>query len=151
MSQRIQLRRGIHDNLPNSGLLTGEPLITTDRSNLFVAKDATTRGAVTPAIDALTALAGINGAEDLLIVHDADGVGQKEKRITFNAFKAALAIPDASTDEKVSVVSGGTPGYIYGTDGTDGVMRLGPSLAWALDGSNGFVTLAVDVVDGGTF
>jgi hypothetical protein len=48
-------------------------------------------------------------------------------------------------------VSGGTAGYIWGTDGTDGVIRLNSSLNWTKDAGNGYVTIAVDTVDGGTF
>lgn len=96
-------------------------------------------------------MASINGAADLLLIHDADGVGQKEKKITFDAFKAALNIPPTSTDEMVAVVAGGTAGYIWGTDGTDGVIRLNSSLQWTKDTGNAFVTLAVGDIDCGTF
>ena len=85
------------------------------------------------------------------MIHDAEGVGQKEKKITFDALKAALNIPAASTDEKVAVVSGGTSGYIWGTDGTNGVIRLNASMQWTKDAGNAFVTLAVGDVDCGTF
>ena len=86
-----------------------------------------------------------------LVLHDADGVGQQEKKITFDAFKAALNIPAASTDEKVAVVSGGTSGYIWGTDGTNGVIRMNSSMSWTKDAGNAFVTLAVGDVDCGSF
>lgn len=148
---RIQLKRGLKAALPTSGMLAGEPLVTTDRGTLHVATDATTKLAVVPAIDDLSTLASINGAADLLLVHDADGTGQKEKKITFDAFKAALNIPEASTDEKVAVVSGGTSGFLWGTDGTDGVIRMNSSLSWTKDPSNAFVTLAVGDIDGGSF
>ena len=148
---RIQLKRGLKAALPTSGMLAGEPLVTTDRGTLHIATDATTKLAVVPAIDDLTTLASINGAADLLLVHDADGTGQKEKKITFDAFKAALNIPEASTDEKVAVVAGGTSGFVWGTDGTDGVIRLNSSLSWTKDAGNAFVTLAVGDIDGGTF
>ena len=148
---RIQLKRGLKAALPTSGMLAGEPLVTTDRGTLHVATDATTTLAVVPAIDDLTTLASINGAADLLLVHDADGVGQKEKKITFDAFKTALNIPEASTDEKVAVVAGGTAGFIWGTDGTDGVICLNSSLSWTKDAGNAFVTLAVGDIDGGSF
>lgn len=148
---RIQLKRGIKANLPTSSMLAGEPLVTTDRGTLHVAVDATTKLAVVPAIDDLSTLASINGATDLLIIHDADGTEQKEKKVTFNAFKTALNIPAESTDEKVAVVSGGTSGYVWGTDGTDGVIRLNSSLSWTKDAGNAFVTLAVGDIDGGTF
>lgn len=148
---RIQLKRGLKANLPTSGMLAGEPLVTTDRGTLHLATDATTKLPVVPAIDDLATLASINGAADLLIIHDADGTGQKEKKITFDAFKTALNIPAGSSDEKVAVVSGGTAGYIWGTNGTDGVIRMNSSMSWTKDAGNGFVTLAVGDVDCGTF
>ena len=148
---RIQLKRGLKANLPTSGMLAGEVMVTTDRGTAHVATDATTKLAVVPAIDDLTTLASVNGAADLILIHDADGVGQKEKKITFDAFKTALNIPATSTDEKVSVVSGGTSGYIWGTDGTNGVIRLNASMQCTKDAGNAFVTLAVGDVDCGTF
>ena len=147
---RIQLKRGLKANLPTSGMLPGEVMVTTDRGTAHVATDATTKLPVVPAIDDLTTLASVNAA-DLLLIHDADGVGQKEKKITVDAFRTALNIPPASTDEKVAVVSGGAAGYIWGTDGTDGVLRLNSSLQWTKDAGNAFVTLAVGDVDCGTF
>lgn len=148
---RIQLKRGLKAALPTSGMLAGEPLVTTDRGTLHIATGDSTKLAVVPAIDDLTTLASINGAADLLLVHDADGTGQKEKKITFDAFKTALNIPAESTDEKVAVVAGGTSGFVWGTDGTDGVIRLNSSLSWTKDAGNGFVTLAVGDIDCGTF
>lgn len=148
---RIQLKRGLTANLPTSGMLAGEPLVTTDRGTLHVATDATTKLPVVPAIDALTTLASVSGAADLIMLHDADGVGQKEKKMTFDAFKTALNIPAGSSDEKVAVVSGGTAGYVWGTDGTDGVIRMNTSMSWTKDAGNGFVTLAVGDIDCGTF
>ena len=148
---RIQLKRGLKANLPTSGMLAGEVMVTTDRGTAHVATDPTTKLPIVPAIDDLSTLASVNGAADLILIHDADGVGQKEKKITFNAFKTALNIPAASTDEKVSVVSGGTSGYIWGTDGTNGVIRMNSSMSWTKDAGNAFVTLAVGDVDCGTF
>ena len=148
---RIQLKRGLKANLPTSGMLPGEVMVTTDRGTAHVATDPTTKLPVVPAIDDLTTLASVNGAADLILIHDADGVGQKEKKITFDAFKTALNIPAASTDEKVSVVSGGTSGYIWGTDGTNGVIRMNSSMQWTKAAGNNFVTLAVGDVDCGTF
>lgn len=149
---RLQLKRGIKANLPTTGMLAGEPHITTDRGTLHVATSATARLPVVPAIDDLTTLGAISGAEDLLIIHDAsENAAQKEKKITFEAFKIALNIPAGSSDEKVAVVSGGTAGYIWGTDGTNGVIRLNSSLSWTKDAGNAFVTIAVETVDGGTF
>ena len=148
---RIQLKRGLKANLPTSGMLAGEVMVTTDRGTAHVATDPTTKLPIVPAIDDLSTLASVNGAADLILIHDADGVGQKEKKITFNAFKTALNIPATSTDEKVSVVSGGTSGYIWGTDGTNGVIRMNSSMQWTKDAGNAFVTLAVGDVDCGSF
>ena len=148
---RIQLKRGLKANLPTSGMLAGEVMVTTDRGTAHVATDPTTKLPIVPAIDDLSTLASVNGAADLILIHDADGVGQKEKKITFDAFKTALNIPATSTDEKVSVVSGGTSGYIWGTDGTNGVIRMNASMSWTKDAGNAFVTLAVGDVDCGTF
>ena len=129
---RIQLKRGLKANLPSTGMLAGEPLVTTDRGTLHVATDATTKLPVVPAVDDLSTLASIDGASDLIMVHDADGTGQKEKKITFDAFKTALNIPVGSTDEKVAIVAGGSAGYIWGTDGTDGVIRMNTSMRIAI-------------------
>ena len=149
---RLQLRRGLKTNLPTSGMLPGEAHFTTDRGTLHVATDPTTKLPVVPAIDDLATLASVDGAADLLIIHDASQAsGQKEKKITFDAFKTALNIPAGSSDEQVAVVAGGTAGYIWGTDGTEGILRMGSSMSWTKDASNGFVTLNVSVVDGGQF
>lgn len=148
---RIQLKRGLKANLPTSGMLAGEVMVTTDRGTAHVATDPTTKLPIVPAIDDLSTLASVNGAADLILIHDADGVGQKEKKITFDAFKTALNIPAASTDEKVAIVTGGTSGYIWGTDGTNGVIRMNSSMSWTKDAGNAFVTLAVGDVDCGTF
>lgn len=149
---RIQLKRGLKANLPISGMLAGEPLVTTDRGTLHIATDATTKIPVVPAVDDLATIPSIDGAADLILIHDAsESSGQKEKKVTFDAFKTALNIPAGSTDEKVAVVAGGTSGYLWGTDGTDGVLRMNTSMSWSKDASNGFVTLAVGDVDCGTF
>lgn len=148
---RIQQKRGLFANLPTSGMLAGELFLTTDRQALYAAADATNKYPIVPPIDQLQTLASIAGSADFLLVHDGDGVGVKEKKITFDAFKAALNIPAGSSDELVAVVNGGTAGYIWGTDGTDGVVRMNNSMAWSKDAGNGFVTLAVGDVDCGTF
>ena len=148
---RIQLKRGLKANLPSAGMLAGEAHFTTDRGTLHVATDATTKLPIVPAIEDLQTLASIDGAADLLIIHDANGTGQKEEKVTFDAFKTALNIPAGSSDEKVAVVSGGTSGYLWGTDGADGILRMNVSMQMTKDASNGFVTLAVGDVDCGTF
>jgi hypothetical protein len=148
---RIQLRRGAFSNIPTSGNLAGEPIWTTDRRTLHVAVDATTVVPATPAIEQLSAIGAVDVANDLLLIHDQNSSGQKEKKITVQDFKTALNIPESSTDEKVAVVSGGTAGYLWGTNGTDGVLRMGAGMTWTKDSGNAYVTLIVDVVDGGTF
>jgi len=149
---RIQLKRGLKANLPATAMLDGEPHVTTDRGTLHVATGATTKLPVVPAVEDLATLAAVDGAADLVLLHDASEIaGQKEKKITFDAFKSALNIPPGSSDELVAVVSGGASGYLWGTDGTDGVVRMGPSMSWTKDVGNAFVTLSVAVVDGGTF
>lgn len=148
---RIQNKRGLKANLPSSGMLAGELFLTTDRQTAHFATGATTRVPIVPPIDDLTTLAAVDGAADLIMIHDASEAGVKEKKITFDAFKTALNIPTGSSDEKVSVVSGGTAGYIWGTNGSDGVVRMNTSMAWTKDAGNAFVTLAVGDVDCGTF
>ena len=148
---RIQIKRGLKANLPTSGMLAGEQHFTTDRSTVHVAIDAATTQPVVPPVDDLGSIGAIDGASDLLLVHDASATGIKEKKVTIADFKTALNIPNGDTDEKVAIVSGGTAGYIWGTDGTDGVLRLNTSLSWTKDAGNGFVTLAVGTIDLGTF
>jgi hypothetical protein len=126
-------------------------MVTTDRGTLHIATDATTKVPVVPAIDALVAIGSVTAAEDLLIIHDgSETTGQHEKKVSIESFKTALNIPESSTDEKVAAVSGGTSGYLYG-DGSNGVMRMGSSMSWSLDGTNNFFTLDVASVDGGSF
>jgi hypothetical protein len=148
---RIQIKRGLKANLPTSSMLAGEQFFTTDRNTLHTAIDATTTKAVVPPIDDLTAIGAVDSVSDLLLIHDASGTGVKEKKITIADFKTALNISSSDTDEKVAVISGGTAGYVWGTDGTDGIIRLNTSLSWTKDSGNGYVTIAVNTVDCGTF
>ena len=149
---RIQLKRGTKANISTSSMLAGEAHFTTDRGTLHIATDATTKLPIVPPIEDLTALSAVDGTNDLILIHDnSEASAQKEKKITFASFKTALNIPASDTDEKTAVVSGGTSGYIYGTDGTDGVIRVNTSLAMTKDSGNAFVTLAVNNIDLGTF
>lgn len=147
----IQIKRGLKANIPTSSLLAGEQFYATDRSTLHVATDATTTHPVVPPIDDLSTLASVDGAADYLLMHDANASGVKEKKILFNDFKTALNIPAGSNDEKVAVVSGGTSGYLWGTTGADGVLRMSSSMTWTKDAGNAFATLAVAAIDCGTF
>ena len=149
---KVLVRRGLKANLPSSGMTAGETFYTTDRGTQHLATGATTKIPVVPAIDDLQNMPAVDGAADLLILHDAsENAAQKEKKITFDAFKTALNIPTGSSDEKVAVISGGTSGYIWGTNGNDGVIRMNNSMTWTKDAGNAFVTLAVGDVDLGTF
>lgn len=148
---RIQIKRGLKANLPTTGMLAGEQHFATDRSTLHIAIDATTSQPVVPAVEDLGVMGAVDGSADLIMIHDASATGIREKKITIADFKSALNIPNGDTDEKVAIVSGGTSGYIWGTDGTNGVIRLNSSLSWTKDAGNGFVTLAVGTVDLGTF
>lgn len=146
---RLQIKRGLKANLPSSAMLAGEMHFCTDTAELFVATDATTLVPVKVAGDQLATLGAIESAADLVYLYDYDA--GEMKIMTFANFKAALNIPAGSSDEQVAVVSGGASGYIWGTDGTDGILRMNTSLSWTKDVSNGFVTIAVATVDGGTF
>ncbi len=147
----LQIKRGLKANLPTSSLLAGEQFVTTDRHSLHIASDATTTYPVVPPIDDLVALSSVSGAADLILIHDADAVGVKEKKITFDDFKTALNIPVGAADEKLAVVSGGTAGYLWGTTGADGILRMSASMSWTKDAGNAFATLSVNVIDLGTF
>ncbi len=151
MATIIRLRQGLASALPTSGLNIGEALITSDRLNAFFSISATEAKTLTPAIETLPELLGadVANATDFLIIHDAsETTGSKEKRISVAEFKATFA---AASDEKVAVAFGGTPGYIYGTNGADGIIRLGDGLSWTKDAFDNFVTISVDDIDGGTF
>ncbi len=148
---RIAIKRGLKANLPTSAMLAGEEYFTTDRGTLHIGTSATTKLPVVPAIDDLGVMPAVDGAADLLIIHDASANGQKEQKITVNALKTAMNIPASDLDEKAAVISGGTSGYIWGTNGSDGVVRMNTSMAWTKDAGNAFVTLAVGDVDCGVF
>jgi hypothetical protein len=88
---RLQVKRGLKANLPTSGMVAGEPHVTTDRGTLHVALNATTKLPVVPPLEDLTAMGAVDNANDLLLINDAsEGAAQKEKKITFAAFKTAL-------------------------------------------------------------
>ena len=136
----IQIRRGAYSALPATGLLEGEPLFCTDTGNLFVATGATTYIAAVPYLAGLAAI-GTPAVGDLLMMEDIDGAGVKAKKISFADFKTALNIPASDADEKVAVISGGTAGYLWGTTGADGVIRVSEGIQWTKDAGNAYVTL----------
>lgn len=149
---RVKQRRGIHANLPSSGMEAGELLLTTDLHTIHFALDGTNKATLVPAVNELASIPSISGAADLLMIwDDSEAAAPKAKKVTFDTFKTALNIPAGSTDELAAVVAGGTAGYIWGTDGSDGVIRMGSSMSWTKDAGDGFVSLSVNVVDCGTF
>jgi hypothetical protein len=148
---RIQIRRGTRATRPNSGLLAGEQLHTTDTQALYIATGATTSVPVLTPIDELTAMGAVDGAADLVEMWDTSAANPKNRKITFDAFKTALNIPVGSSDELVAVVAGGTAGYIWGTTGNDGILRVNGSMVQTKDAGNAFVTLGVGDIDLGTW
>lgn len=54
-------------------------------------------------------------------------------------------------DEKVAVTPNGTPGYLWGNTGQDGILRTNNSIKVQKDINNSFMELAVGDVDFGTF
>ena len=147
----IQHKRGLFQNAPVSGMLAGELYGTTDRGALFFATGPTTKVPVLPPIEALVDLVTVSPAADYLIIHDGDAVGVKEKRISFAEFRNALNIQGGDSDERVAVAAGGTAGYIWGTDGTNGIFRMNKSIRMTRAADSSYVTLEVDSVDCGTF
>ena len=90
---RLQVKRGLKANLPTSGMVAGEPHVTTDRGTLHVATGASTSLPIVPPVDDLATIPSVDGANDLLLIHDAsENAAQKEKKITFDAFKTALNV-----------------------------------------------------------
>jgi hypothetical protein len=148
---RVQIKRGVYANLPTAAMLAGEEFFSTDQGTLHVATGATTRMTVVPAVAELATIGAIDGAADFLMLWDASNAAQKAVKVTFNDFKTALNIPAGASDEKAAIIAGGQAGYIWGTDGTNGLLRMNSSLSWTKDASNAFVTIAVNVVDCGTF
>lgn len=150
MAQIIRLKHGLAAGLPTAGLNTGEVLVTSDELNAYFSVDATTLKTLTPAVASLPALLGteLDNATDFLMVHDASATGQKEKKMSIAEFKSTFA---AASDEKVGATALGTPGYLMGTNGLDGVLRAGSGLSFTLDVTEDFVTLNLTEIDGGTF
>lgn len=50
---------------------------------------------------------------------------------------------------KVAVTPGGQPGYLWGTDGDNGVLRVEPGLRWDKAANGTHATLGINAVDGG--
>lgn len=64
---------------------------------------------------------------------------------------SSFAKKEELIDEKVAVIANGTPGYLWGTNGADGVIRTNSTIKVQKDINNSFMQLAVGDVDFGTF
>lgn len=151
MALTIKLRQGNKNVLPDSGIVQGEPLYASDTHELYVATGTTTRA---PAVIDLVALDGLGGgggaaiaSDDLLYMYDVSesAASPRARSVTKADFKTALAIPEASTDEKVAVAEAATPGYL-GT-GADGVLRWGNALGVTAGSDNAYVTADISIED----
>lgn len=54
-------------------------------------------------------------------------------------------------DEKVAIKANGPPGYLWGNNGNDGILRTDSSLTVQKDINDSFIQIAVGSVDFGTF
>ena len=143
MALTFIIKHGAIADIPTTGMTLGTPLFATDTTALYIATGATTKATVVPDIASLGAL-GVPATGDLILMEDVSlGTEVRAKKISFADFKTALNIPAGSTDEKVAVISGGTAGYVWGTSGSDGILRMGNGLSWTKDASNGFVTFKI--------
>ncbi|MDR2093040.1 MAG: hypothetical protein LBP58_06975 [Azoarcus sp.] len=151
MAVKIRLHRGVKANIPQTGHVEGEPVVTTNTHEFYIGKADGTLATLTPDPAKLATLAVIDGEADLVPIFDASEGGQKQKTVTFDDFKAALNIPVGSTDEHVAPYEGGEAGTLGGSDGTNGVLRTDSSLSLSIDADSGALRLSVVAVDGGTF
>lgn len=87
-----EMRRGSRASMPASGLTPGEALYATDRQALYAVKDDGTPAPAVIALDELAALvgAGVVSAQDYVLIHDADAVGVKEKKILVGELLTAM-------------------------------------------------------------
>jgi hypothetical protein len=146
MAIKIIIKHGAKADIPTTGMTLGEALWCSDTRELFMAFDATNSYPVAIDLEALTAI-GTIATDDLLYMYDISATAgtPKYRKVSFADFKTALNIPAGSSDEKVAVISGGTSGYLWGTTGSDGVIRMGNGLAWTKDAGNGYVTLKINI------
>lgn len=154
MAIGIAPRRGTLTGLASATTLNvNELLVTTDRNTSHLATSASTAVPLVTPIDLLTPLlsADVVSANDKVMVHSASALGVKEKSMTIDEFKLSLNLPSGSTDEKTAAVTGGASGSLFGTNGTDGVLRLGTGLKATVATDNSYATVDLDFIDCGTF
>lgn len=142
----FQIKRGLAQNLPTSGMLPGEGHLALDRGSLHYAVNGTTTVPVVPPIDMLADIDSVDLNADYLIVHDASATGVKEKKVLASQFKQDLDILIG----KVAVSATSTPVYLW-EDGTSGALRNSTSVTVSVDPTGEFVTLNVASIDCGTF
>lgn len=109
------LRRGLRANLPTSGLIPGELLLTTDRHTLHAALGESEAVPVVIAIDELATLvgSGVVSTQDYVLIHDADGVGVREKKILVSELLTALdAVSSGQLGQPNGVATLGSDGKV---------------------------------------
>jgi hypothetical protein len=74
---RLQLKRGLKQDLPNSGLLEGEPLVALDTGELFIAVAEDDIIPVVPAIEHLNLVSPMEEQDSFMIYdHSAQRAGR---------------------------------------------------------------------------
>ena len=138
-NNQIQIRRGDDDELPSSGLATGEPLFSVDYMKLYVASNGTTTNWVGAPIkdeDNMASAAGASGARSL-------ATQQSIKAYVDAQLDAQDAVSELS-DTTISSPSGGHLLLWDNSDSWDNKAMSGD----ATINSNGALTIAADAVEG---
>lgn len=93
----------------------------------------------------------IQNGYELEELHNVKIITPTDKQVLAYNQTSGLWENQDQMDEKVAVTSDGTPGYLWGQNGTDGVLRTNNTLKVEKDINNSFIQLAVGDVDLGTF
>ena len=96
-----------------------------------------------------SAFTGVQIDAALTKANSATQPGDLGTAATTDAADYATAAQGALADSATQ--PGDLVGFIWGTDGTDGIFRMNTSMYWSKDAGDAFVTLAVGAVDCGTF
>lgn len=84
-------------------------------------------------------------------LHDVSIDSPEDKQVLAYNSGTGLWENQDQIDKKVAITPDGTPGYLWGENGSDGVIRTNSSLTVQKDINNNFIELAVGDVDLGTF
>lgn len=84
------------------------------------------------------------------LITDENRLGVGTSASSYSSFATKEEV-EAVPDKKVAVTPVGDGGYLWNTDGTDGVIRTNSSLTITKDINDSFIQLAVADVDFGTF